>query len=428
MRKLIVCLLFATASYGAELTSQEIFSRVRQKVAKQISATSNYTCIQTVDRSIHFDPRSRKAGCARSDPKGEKPFMHDRLRLDVAVSEGNEIFSWHGGSKFSSAGVNDIVKSGPISSGSFVGYLRNILFTPGVAIHLDRESSASNKSYEFTYFVPLRSSGYRILGRKGTFTVPYYGSFAAAADSFELRSLSVIAGDIPAGAEVCSADTEISYQSVNIAGKFLLLPKSFELHLADARSLDTLSRSEYRQCREFRGESTIRFDFDESAQAQSATAIHDQWIPAGTELHVRLKTVLNDQDSYTGDPVEGVLLDSVRVKDSEITVPKGAVLSGVVNRLELRYQPSRHYVVGIHFDRLTFGPNSMLLSANPKRVYTQEQRLGRGFANLPATATVDQFEGEPLFVLLSSRLRITQDFAAYWETIPPPKEQAEKLQ
>ncbi len=60
--------------------------------------------------------------------------MHDRLRLDVAVSEGNEIFSWHGGSKFSSAGVNGVVKSGPISSGSFVGYLRNILFTQGVAI------------------------------------------------------------------------------------------------------------------------------------------------------------------------------------------------------------------------------------------------------------------------------------------------------
>lgn len=120
-----------TLCYGDEFTAQEVFNRTRENVARQLSAVSNYTCVLTVHRNLYFEPRRSNAGCAAADRLTETLFMQDRLRLDVAVSEGNEIFSWHGGTKFSSAGVSEVVKSGPISSGSFVGYLHNILFTAG---------------------------------------------------------------------------------------------------------------------------------------------------------------------------------------------------------------------------------------------------------------------------------------------------------
>ncbi len=267
MLKLVFSLSFAIACSGAEIAAQEAFNRAQEKIARQLSAVANYTCVLTVDRSMYVERKRRETGCAGSDRASEKPFMHDRLRLDVAVSEGTEIFSWHGGRKFSSAGVNEIVKSGPISSGSFVGYLRNILFTPGVAIHLDK-AGTTDKSYKFNYYVPFNKSAYEVKGRRGDFIVPYHGSFALRSDTFELQSLSVNTSDIPRAAEVCSADTDISYQNLEIAGKSLLIPSAFQLHLLDTHSLDAWSQSEYTQCREFRGESTIRFNFDDSAQTR----------------------------------------------------------------------------------------------------------------------------------------------------------------
>ena len=421
MLKLLFVFCFSAVCYGEQLTAQEVFDRARSNVARQLSAVGNYTCVLTVDRTVYVEPARFASGCKGADPSREKPFMHDRLRLDVAASEGKEIFSWHGGSKFSSAGVNDVVRSGPISSGSFVGYLRNIFFTQGVAISLNKGES-NDKAYRFRYYVPLNSSGYHVRGRKGNFLAPYHGTFVIRADTFQLQSLSVDAGEIPKAAEVCSANSEISYQNVEIAGKSLLIPKSFQLHMLNMTALDTFSQSEYTQCREFRGESTLRFDWDDSAQEHSARAVHDEWLRAGTELHVRLSTVIDDQNSFTGDPVGGVLLNPVRVENLKITVPKGAVVSGVVSRMELRYQPKRYYVVAIRWDRMTWGQNSLLLNANPRRLYPQGRRFGPGYSGRSSQPMLDDSEEEATFVWPSNHFRMDQTFTAFFETTERPKD------
>jgi len=242
-------------------------------------------------------------------------------------------------------------------------------------------------------------------------------------DTFELQSLSVNATEIPRAAEVCSADTDISYQRVEIAGGFLLIPKSFQLHVLDTNAVETISQSEYTQCREFRGESTLRFDFDDSPQTQSSAGVHDEWVPPGTELHVRLSTTLDDRTSLTGDPVQGVLLNSFPVKRLNLTVPKGAVLSGVVSRLELRYQPSRHFLVAIHWDRLTWGQNSLLLNANPRRLYPQGRRFGPAYSGRSSEQMMMEEAGEEgTFIWPSSHFRMDQTFTSYFETAERPNE------
>src|SRR5689334_4651515 len=113
MLKLAFCLSFAVACCGQEITPQEAFNKAQAQVAHQLSAVANYTCVLNVDRTLYVERKRQSPACAGSDRSSEKPFMHDRLRLDVAVSEGTEMFSWHGGRRFSTAGVNEIVKSGP---------------------------------------------------------------------------------------------------------------------------------------------------------------------------------------------------------------------------------------------------------------------------------------------------------------------------
>lgn len=423
MLKLLFVFSFSVICYGEQLTAQQVFDRARANVARQLSAAGNYTCVLTVDRTLYVEPARFASGCKGTDDMTEKPLMHDRLRLDVAASEGREIFSWHGGTKFSSAGVNDIVKSGPISSGSFVGYLRNILFTKGVAINLN-SAETNEKAYTFRYYVPLSSSGYQVLGRKGTFLVPYHGKFVVRTGTFQLQSLSVVTGEIPKASEVCAANSEISYQNIEIAGKSLLIPKSFQLHMLNTNAVDAYSQSEYTQCREFRGESTLRFDFDDSEQEQSTVAVHDEWLPAGVELHVRLSTPIDDHNSFTGDPVQGVLLNPVRIKDLKVNVPKGAVLSGVVSRMELRYQPNRYYVVAIRWDRMTWGQNSLLLTANPRRLYPQGRRFGPGYFGRSSQPMLDESDQEGAFVWPSNHFRMDQTFTAFFETAERPKETA----
>lgn len=420
MLRLLSVLLLVAECCGAELTGQEIFNRVRDNVAKQLAAAANYTCVQSTERVYYYESQKQKPGCSgRLESKPDKPTFRDRLRLDVAVSDKEEIFSWHAGSNFSSLGITDIVKSGPISSGSFIGYLQNIFLTRGVEVRYNGPSTEAGGGYQFSYNVPLKSSGYRIETKNGSFTVPFLGRFSAGKESFQLETLTVAADNIPSRSEVCAADTEISYQMVPISGKPSLIPKSFQLHMADERALETTSTTEYTQCREFRGESTLRFDFDDSPKAQAATAIHNEWLPANVDLHVRLNTPLDDKTTFAGDPVEGVLLDAVHVKSAGVTIPRGAILQGVVSKMELHYRPSRYYDVSVRFDQLTFGQNSFLLDASPKLYFPQGRRLTPSYlSRLPIQRDGENHTGS--FVWPSNHFHTDQHFSAYWETAAPP--------
>jgi len=342
--------------------------------------------------------------------------MHDRLRLDVAVSNGDEIFSWHGGKQFSSAGIDDVVKSGPISSGSFVGFLRNIFLARGVEVRYQGvERGASGERFVFSYNVPLAASNYQVQNRQTAFTVPFHGSFSAGESTFQLESLSVLVDSLPEAAEICAASIEITYQMVNISGKASLIPKLFELRLDDPWHVDSTSRSQYTECREFRGESKIHFDFDDAQQPQSTSVSHDEWLPPKIGMHIKMLSAIDDQTTFTGDPVEGVLLSPIRLKHSKVVIPKGATLQGVVSKLEFHYEPFKYHLVSIRFDRLTFGPNSFLLEAVPQRSPNEAPRTISNYGlRLPSEIPPDLQRGS--FLWQGSHFHTDQHFSGYWET------------
>ncbi len=137
MRGLCISLLLIATCMAADDPSQ-LLSSIKQNILGQISKTANYTCVETLDRAYYRDPGFELAlhgPAAIIKPANE--LLTDRLRLDVGVSEGQEIYSWHGLSTlFSSAEVADVVRTGPISSGQFIGYLRNIFLSRGIAFSL----------------------------------------------------------------------------------------------------------------------------------------------------------------------------------------------------------------------------------------------------------------------------------------------------
>ncbi len=424
MHRFVALLFIATAVCASEDGGSHILGQIRLRVAEQVRGTGNYTCVQTIDRTYFRSPHYQGFGCQHhsTDPR-RKEIMHDRLRLDIAVSEGREIYSWHGGSSFSSGGIADLVRSGPISSGSFVGYLENIFLNAGIRFEfLGRAARNGVETYQFNYSVPVAVSHHQVAGRgSSAATVPFHGTFFANAETFELVNLQVIVDEVPPEMEICRAEVDMNYASARISGHDALIPQMFSLNIEDASHLYTRSTSEYAGCREFRGESSLHFEVSEAGEQPTAPppSPNDPWFPAGVALHVRLLTPITETTAFTGDPVQGVLLDPVRLKGkSNEIIPRGALLGGVITLLERRDEPSKHFLYSIEFDQLTFGTKSMLLRASPKPTKEAATQLTYVYGQFPAWLEDEYRSG--LFVTLSSKLRLDQHFSGIWETVSPP--------
>ncbi len=397
---------------------------------RNLAKAANYTCVQTIDRSYFESANDLLQGCAyESKTPARKPLMHDRLRLDIAVSEGQEIYSWHGENKFSASTISEVVRSGPISSGSFVGFLHNIFLFPGVQFTYTGKSEVKGTTvYGFDYVVPLGLSRYHVQGRGGESPIiPYHGSFTVNAADYQLRSLRVIGDSIPANANICSADTEVDYQMVEISGRPALIPATFLLQIDDQWHLYTISRSEYSQCREFRGESTLRFDVvNTPAPSAAAPPIVDEWLPAGISLRIGLRTPVDDRTSYTGDPVEGVLLAPVHVPGTNTVIPKNAVLHGIITELEFHNEPWKHRLVNIEFNRITYGKNSFLLKCLPKTTKKDIQKLVDIYGWPLPHSMADKYQ-KGVFVITSSHVHLDAHFSGEWVTVAKPEEKTALL-
>ncbi|MGA3240640.1 MAG: hypothetical protein ABSG03_30585 [Bryobacteraceae bacterium] len=112
----------------------ELLRRVTTKVLETVGRLPKYMCTQTIDRS-QYEPPSGPAGrsCGPATDvdallevslgvEKHKPLVlttSDRLRLDVAVSAGSEMYSWVGESRFEDRSVFQLVRNGALSTGSF---------------------------------------------------------------------------------------------------------------------------------------------------------------------------------------------------------------------------------------------------------------------------------------------------------------------
>ena len=176
--RVCAALCAAAIGYAAEpMSPNEVLKRLRKNTEQQLAKAVDYTCAETVDRTDFASLTEAEPGCGPSNNSLLKqPFQHDRLRLDVAVSSTGEMFSWHGAGEFSSSGIESVVQSGAVSSGTFIGYLRNVFFVPGVVIRYGGQVHAgAQEEMTFNYEVPLQESRQRLLGSSQRISVPFHG-------------------------------------------------------------------------------------------------------------------------------------------------------------------------------------------------------------------------------------------------------------
>ena len=117
--------------------------------------------------------------------------------------------------------VEELVKSGATGSGEFVSYLMSIFGR-------DTDSISYLGRSLFAFHVPLERSHYRYHTNGPDRITGYHGSFLVDPATAELKRLTVVADEFPAGEAACKVEDTMDYHRVKIGNGELLLPKPLQ--------------------------------------------------------------------------------------------------------------------------------------------------------------------------------------------------------
>jgi len=84
-----------------------LIRQVRQRMAENLTALPNYTCLETTDRSV------------RNQVK-QKLLFRDKIHLEVAFIEASELFCWPGSAHFESDLLQQLPQAGASAADFFV--------------------------------------------------------------------------------------------------------------------------------------------------------------------------------------------------------------------------------------------------------------------------------------------------------------------
>jgi hypothetical protein len=93
-----------------------------------------------------------------------------------------------------------------------------------------------------------------------------------------------------------------------------------------------------------------------------ARTTRDREVPVGTELDIRLQTLINSGTAKVEDRFEATTLVDL-LQDNEVLVPAGAVVRGVVTAVQPAGRLERKASLSLRFDQITFGGRTYPLRA-----------------------------------------------------------------
>lgn len=372
MRRALRCwgllLAIAMAASTADTAVEELFKQTRTKVLESARNTPHYTCVETVSRSEYLPART--AGTCQSliamrklAPARGAAAFHDRLRLDVAVVDNGEIFSWAGAGKFETNDVSDLAGDGATGSGEFGGFLASVF---GNAPDSIRFVGRRNSQALFEYNVPVSRSSYRLhmgQGRAGK-VLGYHGTFSADPEDGDLEQLVVDADQFGPEDQVCQVRHTMDYSRVKLGKSDFMLPEVSTMEALYRNGGESVNETHYSECREYVGESTIRFDDTDSPEGKAAAKAAAQPLPAKLRLEIGLTTPIKTETAAAGDAVEGVLLRDAGEK-KQIAAHAGDKMRGRILRLQHYSDPIPRWLIALRFDTIERGGMEQPIALKP---------------------------------------------------------------
>jgi hypothetical protein len=385
----------AAGAAGASSEADELFQNVRAKAIDSARRMPRYTCVENISRAQYRPAPDSPSTCAALitmhrlvNARGALA-VRDKLRLDVAVVDKGEIFSWAGAGKFETPDIDKLVGGGVSGSGEFGSFLASVF---GGAPDVIRYLGLRNDSASFEYNVPRAKSSYtyRSSVTDPSKTIGFHGSFLVDPVDADLQQLIVEADQFEARDPACRVEQTMNYQRVKIGSGDFLLPEVSTMKALYHNGSESVNETRYSDCREYVGESTIRFDDVDPDAATAATAkAAARQLPPKTRLQISLAKPLDTEAAAAGDEVT-----AIGTFGRETDPVHGRIL-----RLVEYMEPAPHWVIAIRFESIDRGGATQPLTLKPP-----DNKKASPFPDLPPDAGVFTFDGRP------------NQFSAVWET------------
>jgi hypothetical protein len=218
----------------------------------------------------------------------------------------------------------------------------------------------------------VEKSHYRYRTNGPERTAAYHGTFEVDASTAELKRLTVETDDFPPEEAACSVKDTMDYHRVKIGNGDFLLPEVATMDVLYNSGIESVNETRYSECREYTGESTIRFEDDAAVQpaAPSGTraprpqkvADPPRPLPAGLRFRIGLTSPIHSETAAAGDAITGVVLRDVKDRKLGVIARKDDVVHGRILQIEQRMFPLPHWTLAIRFDGLDHGGTEQPLS------------------------------------------------------------------
>jgi hypothetical protein len=365
-------LLLAIAAWAAaDADPFETLMRVRDKVLARTQIIPNRTCVESIARNWYdytggAPPRSCDALLGRRKRAGAEALTQlattDRLRVDVALADSREIYSWPGAAKFDDREIDAFVPPGAIGTGAFAATLLDIfeMHDPGF-IFEGRSVLNGRILMEYSFSVTEAQSHYKAKAGKEWVIVGYTGTLLVDPATADLVRLNVRTEELPAATGACEVDRTLDYGAVRLSGRDYLLPVVSRERFITRYGAEAENTITFSACREFSGESSVSFDEKPSLGERQASgrgsppvAPSDPFaLPAGLPVTIELTSDVVADKAAAGDRIQGRLAAPIRdARKTQIFAPQGAAVAGRLMRVETRYGLPKEVTIALRWDTL----------------------------------------------------------------------------
>jgi hypothetical protein len=422
--KLLLAMFCAARVWAQPMTAdaQQVLDLARAKVLHTTRNLPRYTCQETIERE-YLQPSKiypqNKEVCPGAQRVDLIRAATDRIRLEVAISEGREINAWPGASRFDSRSADELITSGPISTGAFGTLLMGVFDNAGARIAFAGEKTLEGRRlFRYRFSVPLSASHYQVKMTGGIWwNTPYSGEFEIAVDSADLERLTEDTATLSVDSGMCRAETAIDYHYEKVGDGGFLIPQQARLRTSRPDGSATLSTTTFSACHQYTAESTLRFDDGEvpSEQGAKAAAKAGAAFAGGLEIALKLAAPIDSDAAAAGDIVWATIAKPVvNPKSKEVVAPAGVKVRGRIVTARHYWSDQRGFDLALEFDRYEMNgvtaPFAAILLAGEARI------AGASVSLRPL-----EWGGVMSFHTKAARLVAPAGSETLWMTLTPPK-------
>jgi hypothetical protein len=425
MRVAAACLLAiipGALGIQGQQTPADLYQRTREHVKEQIQRLPRYTCVQTITRHVYRNPSSKTSNCERilRNRDGMKPMtvQWDRLRVDVAIADKQEVYSWVGASRFEETDLSKLVGGGQTTMGDFGSLVLSVFENhPGMHFAGERKEG-TRRLLEFTYDTPEKLSRYEVRVSFEKFVTAYSGSVFLDAETGDLVRVTASSAVLPPQTGYCQVTKQLNYTRLRVGAVDALIPSQASSTAIDMDQVEMSSTSDYSACREYVGESVLRFDDlpatdSTDGPAASVSTAAPSEIPPGLPFECRIVSTIDSDTAAGGDPIQGVLRTPIANASGKVIAPAGTLVHGrLINFIQ---HPStvghkESYEVVVQLRSLDFNGQRVPFAANVVNA-TPDSRGQHGPIRLSLR------KGAGTFIFYDKKLHAA-NVDAKWVTVP----------